>query len=209
MDRNDRLNYRRFIPHYSRLSKCLRDLTLDDATFEWEQKHEVAFKALKQILTQAPVLMHPDMTKPFKLTTDASNEGISGVLHQIGEGGKVNPVFFASRSLTKLERNYSATELELLAIIYCCELFRNFLLPMPFELETDHSALIWLFKQVGPARLNRWILRLSEFDFTIKHKKGVTNWVADALSRAALKDIEPYGILKNAVEALYLIGARP
>ena len=50
-------------------------------------------------------------------------------------------------------------------------------------IETDHESLKWLLEAKSPARLVRWSLRLAEFDFEIKHKRGKANSNADCLSR--------------------------
>lgn len=50
---------------------------------------------------------------------------------------------------------------------------------------TDHSALQWFLTLDNPSgRLARWSIRLSMFNFVIKHKKGKENVIPDALSRA-------------------------
>jgi hypothetical protein len=52
-----------------------------------------------------------------------------------------------------------------------------------FVVETDHESLQWLKEAKLPARLVRWALRLSEFEFTIKYRTGRANSNADGLSR--------------------------
>ena len=87
-------------------------------------------------------------------------------------------------------------------MVWACELFRIYLLPAPFTCYTDHSALVWLFRQTKPMRISRWILRLSQFDFTCIHKPGKLNYVCDAMSRAPLPSDAPYE-LRESVEYLY------
>lgn len=73
---------------------------------------------------------------------------------------------------------------ELLAIVDSCKHFRPYLFGQKFTIETDHKPLTWLFSLKEPnQRLIRWKLRLEEFNFEIKYKKGKENKVADALSR--------------------------
>ncbi|XP_077529616.1 uncharacterized protein LOC144142061 [Haemaphysalis longicornis] len=56
-----------------------------------------------------------------------------------------------------------------------------------FTIQTDHQALSWLHRLQNPAgRLARWALALQRYDYSIEYKKGTTNTVADALSRAPL-----------------------
>jgi hypothetical protein len=80
--------------------------------------------------------------------------------------------------------------MEALAIIYACETFRPYLYGSKFVIETDHHSLQWLMRAPSPARhlLVRWALRLAEYDFTIKYKRGDMKENADALSRLPVAD---------------------
>ena len=83
------------------------------------------------------------------------------------------------------QRSCSTYELELYAVVRAVERFRVFLLARPFLLRTNHMALINLLKRDLPitTRVQKWILRLSEYNFTIEHQKGTANVMADILSR--------------------------
>ena len=73
------------------------------------------FEKLKDILTSPPVLAYPDFQQPFELHTDASGQGLGAVLYQKQEDRK-RVITYASRSLSKSEKNYSAFKLEFLAL---------------------------------------------------------------------------------------------
>lgn len=64
----------------------------------------------------APVLSFPNFSEEFVLGTDASNDGIRAVLSQ-HYNGKEHVIAYASKALTKAERNYSVTQRELLVVI--------------------------------------------------------------------------------------------
>lgn len=134
----------------------------------------------------APILQFPDFSKPFILTTDASNYALGAVLSQ-GAVGNDKPIAYASRTLNDAETRYSTTEKELLAIVWAVKYFRPYLYGRKFTIFTDHRPLAWLnsLKEPG-SKLTRWKLRLSEFDFDIIYKKGKQNCNADALSRIKL-----------------------
>jgi hypothetical protein len=101
---------------------------------------------MKKALTETPVLIHPDFKKDFTLYTDASGFAMGAVLEQIGEDGKSHPVAYASKTLSKPERNYSTTELECYAVVWGIEKFHHYLYGRKFKVITDHQALTWLRK---------------------------------------------------------------
>lgn len=183
--------YRRFIPEFSQTAKPLTNLLKKDTAFIWENQHQLAFEILKRKLTSAPLLIYPDFTKPFILTCDASNYAVGAVLSQ-GQIGKDRPVAFASRTLNKSECNYSTTEKELLAILYGCKTFRPYLYGNKFQIVTDHRPLKWLFNHKDPgSKLQRWRLKLEEYEYEIVYRKGKLNSAADALSRYPVNPVYP------------------
>jgi hypothetical protein len=104
-------------------------------------------------------------------------------------------VQYASRTLQPAEKKWCVREKEALAIIYACETFRPYLYGTKFTVETDHHSLQWLMKVTTPARLVRWALRLAEYDFDIRYKKGDQNANADALSRLPVNSEEVVSVL--------------
>lgn len=128
------------------------------------------------------ILQFPDFTRPFIVTTDASNTVISGILSQ-GEVGKDLPISYASRLLNDAEQRYSTIERELLAIVYVVNYFRPYIYGQRFRLVTD-DKLVWLHSVKDPtSRLVRWRLKLAEYDYEVTYKAGKINANADALSR--------------------------
>ena len=70
---------------------------------EWDQDCEIAFLLLKRLCTEAPILAYADYTKPFKMHTNASEEGLSAILYQTQEDGIDRVIAYASHSLKKSE----------------------------------------------------------------------------------------------------------
>lgn len=176
--------YRRFIPKFSEMSKPLTSLLGKDKTFHWSDREQKAFDDLRGALCSSDVLIYPDFRDPFLLSTDASGVALGAVLSQIREGHE-RPVAYASRQLSRAEQNYSTTERELLAVVWATAQFRCFLIGRRFTLVTDHAALKWMLHLKDPsAKLTRWALRLSEFDYEVVHRPGVKHQNADGLSRA-------------------------
>jgi hypothetical protein len=69
-------------------------------------------------MSQNILLNHPDFSKSFTLTTDASGLGLGAVLSQLDASNVERPVQFISRGLSKAEVHYTVTELECLAIVF-------------------------------------------------------------------------------------------
>ena len=175
--------YRRFIQKFSTISRPLCNLLEKEATFDWTQQCEDAFRTLVAKLTSAPIVQPPDWNLPFEIMCDASNFALGAVLGQRRDG-KPFVVYYASKTLNSAQMNYTTTEKELLAVVFALEKFRAYLIGSPITIFTDHAALKYLLsKKDAKARLIRWILLLQEFDITIKDKKGVENVVVDHLSR--------------------------
>lgn len=180
--------YRRFVPNFSTIAGPLNKLTSNKKgapPFKWTPEADASFQKLKECLVSAPVLTCPDYNQPFEVHTDASNYGIGAMLTQTRDG-KEHPIAYMSKSLSAAEKNYSITEREALAVITALEHWRCYLENgKTFTVYTDHSALKWFLSLSNPTgRLARWGVRLSSFDFEIKHRRGVENVIPDALSRS-------------------------
>ncbi|MEZ0209070.1 MAG: RNase H-like domain-containing protein, partial [Candidatus Paceibacterota bacterium] len=179
-------NYLRdFIPLYSTICAPLEKLRkLKTIGSSWSDEAQRSFDMLKKVLSSAPVLTAPDLSLPFKVSTDASKYGIGAVLYQEPNEGKRKFVAFASSALTSGQRNYSTTRREMLAIIFALKKFRSYLYGRPFTLFTDHRALTYLLTQKHDnSLLNYWAETIFEFDMKIEHRPGVEMLLEDSLSR--------------------------
>lgn len=179
--------FRRFIPNFSSIASPLCKLTAagkNSQKFVWNPDAELSFTKLKECLISTPILACPDYDLPYFVHCDASNYGIGAMLTQKQNNVEV-VIAYMSRTLSKHEQNYSTTERETLAVITAIEHWRCYLdNGKRFTVFTDHAALKWFLNLSNPSgRLARWTLRLSCFDFDLKHKKGKDNVVPDLLSR--------------------------
>jgi len=182
--------YRRFIAGFANVASPLYLLTQKNAPFRWDTEQQQAFQALKTKLVSAPILGMPQDEGAFFLDTDASDRGLGAVLSQEQNGQEV-VIAYASRTLSRPERNYDVTRRELLAVVYGLKSYRQYLLGRHFIIRTDHSALQYLRRTPEPiGQQARWQTYIEQFTFTIRHRAGTQHRNADALSRRPQSDSE-------------------
>ena len=171
--------YRRFVKDFSTIAAPLTEITKKRSEFKWGRAQERAFETLKLKLTQAPLLVLPDFTRPFEVECDASGVGIGGMLMQEGK-----PIAFFSEKLKGACLNYSTYDKELYALYRVLKTWQHYLWPREFVLKTDHESLKHFKSQDKMDRRHgRWMEFIETFPYVIKFKRGKDNVVADALSR--------------------------
>ena len=183
--------YARFQPNLAHRMTPLYNLIKKDVPFKWSVSQESAFNTIKDNLSRETLLVHFDPAAEVILTCDASPSGVGGVLQERDSDGKVKPVAFVSRSLNKAEKHYAQIEREALSIVFSAENLLHFLLGRHFTLETDHKPLLVFGEHKGipemaSARIKRWAMKLSAFDYSIKYITSKANACADFLSRCPL-----------------------
>ncbi|MCO5562485.1 hypothetical protein L7F22_016112 [Adiantum nelumboides] len=159
--------YRRFIRHFAEIASPLHALTHKGVTFKWTTKEITAFKHSKEKLTSDPVIILPDLLKPFVVQCDACGNSLGVVLMQDDR-----VVAYESRVFSDRERTLQIYEKEMLAVMHAIYCWKHSLLGADFIVQTDHQTL----------RYMRWANFLSMFHFQIVHVEGKKNVVADALS---------------------------
>ena len=183
--------YKKFIRDFATLAKPLYRLTEDKVKFHWTEECDRNFNQLKNALCKEALLHYPNFDKEFILATDASGTSVGSTLSQKDKNVILRPVAFAGRCLKKHEKNYSATERELLGVVYSVLHFRHYLEGRHFQLYTDHAALIPLLtKKDNQHRWARWALDIQQFSFTITHEAGKSKMMngPDTLSRRPYPD---------------------
>ncbi|CAF1532708.1 unnamed protein product, partial [Rotaria sordida] len=191
--------YRKFIPNFSQIAEPLRKFVPTTRTQQKKGQKTLikltdeeikAFEQLKHFLTTDLVLRLPNNRFPFKVQTDASDEGIGAVLLQTYPDGD-RPVAYLSKKFTPAQRKWSPMEQECYAFICALDKWHNYLSGIKFTWETDHKALTQLNQKAQlNKRCERWRLKILEYDFKVKYIPGSTNSMPDYLSRSPVDDAE-------------------
>ena len=160
----------KFIPNLATVTEPIRMLLRKDVEFQWSHEQDKAFEEIKIILTKngGPVLRLFDVQKSVTISCDASPTGLGGVLLQGG-----CPVAYASRSLTDAEYRYAQIEKELSAVLFSLERFNQYTYGKKVHVESDHKPLEVIVKKplaTAPPRLQRILLRMQKYDYTLEYK---------------------------------------
>ena len=103
------------------------------------------------------------MNKEFILFTDSSATALGAVLAQFNEENFPCPISFASKKLKDAETRYSATERELLAVVWAINYFKCYLYNNKFTVYTDHAALTNSLKLSNPpSRIGPWLTAIAD-----------------------------------------------
>ena len=177
--------YRNHVPDLAQDLSVIQATSLGKTKFQWSLGAKTALERLKSKLSNRTSLKPVMSSTPFDLFTDASGIGLGGALFQQGK-----PVGYFSRKLSETETRYSTFDREALAMVAAIKYFRHFILNAKVTVWCDHKPLEpWLSKPPTTDRHARWLTQVQEIDMTIKHISGMSNALADSLSRPKLKQI--------------------
>jgi len=176
--------FRKFIPHFAKLSTPLTNLTRSSyqkksSPIIWLEEHQKTFEEIKNKLTKPPLLKYFNPSLKIVIWTDASKIGIAGILLQKNLYEYLQPISYISH-LNQCEEKYSAIELELLAIVYVVEQFRTYTYGQHVEIWIDHAPLRYLDNiKTFSVRIQRLKSKFVDFDYIIKYQKGLLNQMCD------------------------------
>ena len=183
-----------FIPKLSTLTHPLYEL-LGNKPWNWTPICKRAFNDVKCALTSETVLAHYSPSLPVELSVDASPYGLGAVIMHVYPNGTRRPIAYASRTLNEHEKRYGQIDKEALAIMFGLKRFHLYLYGRHFTILTDHKPLERIFgpktaiPSLAAMRLQRWVIILSPFDYSIRFVPSKQNAVADALSRLPLPSV--------------------
>lgn len=126
----------------SDLTAPLRQLLHQDVEWHWEEQQEASFKAIKESLVRARILGYYDAKKSLTLQVDASSTGLGAALIQ-----EDRPIAYASKALTPTQERYAQIEKVLLAVVFGCAKFAEYIVGRDVTVESDHKPLEAIMKK--------------------------------------------------------------
>ena len=170
-----------FLPDIAAKTTFLREQV---SKWDWTPSTDSAFQQLKQWICKTllkTTLAYYDRSQPLSIQTDASEYGLGAALLQNNR-----PIAFASKTLTDVETRYANIERECLSVVFGLEKFHTYIYGRHITVFNDHKPLEMITKKpihAAPPRLQRMLLRLQKYDYTLIYKPGKEMTLADRLSR--------------------------
>lgn len=187
----------KFIKNLSHETEMLRRLVHKNVEFAWGDTEEMAFKRIKNIISETVTLKFVDVKRPLVIESDASSFALGACLLQ-----DEFPIHFASKVLTTTERKYAQIEKELLAILFACRRFDQYIVGnKQVTVRTDHNPLVGIFKKpiiTASRRIQVMMLALQRYNLNIEYVPGKELVIPDTISRApdTKSEIEQYEIFE-------------
>ena len=178
------------IRHFAEIAAPLYAVKTKNGPVEWTEQMEENFELLKDAAMRAPVLVHADFSKHFMIICDASNVGVGSVLYQVDDEDKDdtlrpdNMIAIHSKKLSATQSRYSPFKKEVFAMTIAMKRYHTYIYGRTFTLVTDHKPIVYLKEKPDfPVSIQCWTDILLNYNYTVKHRPGVLNVKADALSR--------------------------
>ncbi|GKB03790.1 reverse transcriptase domain-containing protein [Tanacetum coccineum] len=114
--------YRRFNKYFSKISRPMTHLLEKNTSLIFSNECIQPFEMLKKKLTEAPILIAPDLDLPFELICDANDLAIGLVLGQRHEK-HFRPIHYASKTMNEAESHYTTMEKEMLTVVLLLQEF--------------------------------------------------------------------------------------
>ncbi|BFG15851.1 hypothetical protein CerSpe_021250 [Prunus speciosa] len=145
-----------------------------ERTFNWEEQHHQAFEEIKHYILNPPVLSPPKKGRPLKLYASASEMSVGSLLAPDNKERKEQAVYYLSRTLTEVERNYSAIERLCLALYFTAVKLKHYMLPFTTYIIAKTDLIKYMLtRPMLRGRIGKWTLALKEFAFRYVPQKAV------------------------------------
>ncbi|CAL2229696.1 unnamed protein product [Prunus armeniaca] len=163
-----------------------------EQTFKWEEQHQQAFEEIKHYLSNPLVLFPSKRGRPLKLYVSASEVSIGSLLVQDNKEGKEQAVYYLSRTLTEVERKYSAIERLCLGLYFTAVKLRHYMLSYTMYIIAKTDLIKYMLtRPMLRGRIGKWTLAMTEFAFRYVLQKAVKGQaVADFLADHPGEEIE-------------------
>ncbi|GJZ49295.1 reverse transcriptase domain-containing protein [Tanacetum coccineum] len=155
------------LPFFKTLKKCTKK-----SDFQWTQEAEVAFKQMKKLIAELPMLTAPKEKEELIIYLAAAKEAISAVL-MTERGGKQLPVYFVSRALRGPEVNYTPMEKLVLALLSASRRLKRYFQAHTIVVITDQPIKQLLSKSEISGRMLRWKFELEGYDIQYKPRTSI------------------------------------
>ncbi|GJZ47676.1 reverse transcriptase domain-containing protein [Tanacetum coccineum] len=145
------------LPFFKTLKKCTKK-----SDFHWTAEAEEAFKQMKQLIAELPMLAAPMEKEELIVYLAAAKETVSAVLMTEREA-KQMPIYFVSRALRGLEINYTSMEKLVLALVHASKRLKRYFQAHPIIVITDQPIQQVLSRPEVAGRLQKWSIELGEY----------------------------------------------
>ena len=198
----------RFIRDFAVITRPLRQLTCEGVKWQWTEAEQSSFERLQAALSTKTTLGYFDPEKPTSIFVNGSPVGLGAVLTQKKEAtNEVTPLHYASCPLTPTQTRYPQIDREALSIYWAIKRFHLFVYGKEFKVITDHKPLVALFNNPSstpPAGIERWLMELQQYRFTVEYRPGASN-PADYASRHPIGDPEAQNYESESEEHVYFV----
>ncbi|MCO5571729.1 hypothetical protein L7F22_025477 [Adiantum nelumboides] len=151
----------RFIHLLSQVVLPLQQLTHNN-TFNWSEENEQQFNEIKELLSSLPTIAPPRWEETFYVNPSVGSDSIGAVLMQKdGETSFMRPIYFVSRVMTPLEKDYTVIEQMVMALMFAVGRFRSYLLPKKFVILTVEDTFPLVLQHMDVStRISKWKVKV-------------------------------------------------
>ena len=137
------------------------------------KRQNQSFDRIKVLLVSKKCLAYYDLQKTVKIQVDASKSDIWAVLLQDDR-----PIAYGSKFLAATQQRCAPTEQEMLAVVFGCQRFLQYIYGKKVIIQSDHKPLESIMKkplQNTPPQLQRMLFSLQKYDIDLVYLAGKKN----------------------------------